>query len=156
MRACKLTKVAAVLIAFSLVLNLSGCFLFGGEDEELPDWRVKPTAIVNAELALAHLEWYFELLEFPADSFFAEADAAEITAVTDSRSRIVGFAVEVCQPLWVDDVSFFLITRDERIFYNLRGQEARDGVFLVHRFEEGALTLAELSEELSTPSSLRS
>ncbi|MCL2693691.1 MAG: hypothetical protein FWE60_01140 [Oscillospiraceae bacterium] len=124
-------------------ISLSGCPLSGSSEEELPDWRVRPTAIVDTEMALEHLEWYFGLLEFPEGSFRAGSQAREITAVTKEGSRINGFTVELSQPLWEEDVTFFLVTRDKRIFYNIGGEEVRDGVPLIIRFEEGALTLAE-------------
>jgi hypothetical protein len=134
MRTCKLIKIAAILMLLSLTVSLSGCFLFGSEEEELPDWRVNPTAIVNSDMALEYIEWYFELMNFPANSFFAEHDAEEITAVTGSGSRISGFAVELIQPLWEEDVTFFLVTRSSRIYYNLGNEEVRNGVPLIERF----------------------
>jgi hypothetical protein len=117
------------------------------EEEQLPDWRVNPTAIIDAGLALDHVAWYFELMEFPAGAFYAYADSAEITAVTPEGSRISGFAVYLNQPLWTDDVNFFLVTRDERLFYNIGGEEVRAGVYLVHRFETESLSFGVSSVE---------
>jgi hypothetical protein len=134
----------AFLLLFAVIVSIgfSGCFLFGGDkEEELPDWRVSPTAIVDSEMALAHVEWYFELMEFPEGTFFTDKDARELTGVTAEQSRISGFAVELTQPLWAEDISFFFVTRDGRLFYNLAGQEVRAGVPLILEFDAEALTL---------------
>jgi hypothetical protein len=118
------------------------------DEADLPEWRVNPTAVVNSELALAHVEWYFELMEFPENSFFVFNEDDEITAVTENGSRINGFAVYLRRPLWEEDVAFFLVTRDERIFYNLGGQEVRGDVPLVERFslEDAEWVLRELPD----------
>ncbi|MCL2696956.1 MAG: hypothetical protein FWE74_02605 [Oscillospiraceae bacterium] len=134
-------RLFAVLSIFAVTISLSGCFLFGGKNEELPEWRVNPTAIVDSGLALAHIEWYFELLELPEDSFYIIPDAEEITAVNESGSRITGFSVYLSKPLWVEDVTFLFVTRDKRLFYNISGQEARADVPLIISFEADELTL---------------
>jgi hypothetical protein len=128
------------LLLFAVSISLSGCFLFGGE-EELPDWRVNPTAITTPQLALAHLEWYFELMEFPEDSFYIIEGEEEITAVSESGSRISGFAVYLRESLWAEDISFFFVTRDERLFYNIGRQEVRAGVPLIAEFSVETLTV---------------
>ncbi|MCL2638725.1 MAG: hypothetical protein FWD48_10205 [Oscillospiraceae bacterium] len=140
-------KLTVFLLLFAVTISFSGCFLFGGEEEELPDWRVNPTAIVNAELALEQVRWYFELMEFEEDAFYVEESAEELTAVTENGSRLSGFAVFLTQPLWSEDISFFFVARDGRLFYNLAGEQVRAGVPLIIPFETEALTLEVYSHD---------
>jgi hypothetical protein len=137
--AVKVFRFTVVLVLLSMLsIVFTAC---KPEEEELPGWRVSPTAIVDAELARGHVEWYFELMEFPPDSFYTDPEAGEITAVTAGGSRVSGFAVFMHERLWMEDVTFFFVTRDERLFYNIGGEEARSGVPRVFEFDTEALTL---------------
>jgi len=135
-----------VLTSISIIFACTGCFIFSKDDDTLPDWRVSPTAIVNSEMALAHVA---ELLELSEDFFFADSDAGEITAVTAESSRITGFVVSFVGGLWEEDVAFFLVTRDSRVYYNIGGEEVRNGVFLISRYEEDIFTEREIIPEPS-------
>jgi len=134
----------ALITLLAVTISFSGCFLFSKDDGTLPDWRVSPTAIVSPEMALAHV---VELLELSEDFFFVDAEAGEITAVTAESSRITGFAVSFVGGLWEEDVAFFLVTRDYRVYYNIGGEEVRDGVFLISRYEEDVFTEREIIPE---------
>jgi hypothetical protein len=128
----KCIKIAALL---ALTISLSGCFLFGGGDNAEQEWLVNPTAIISPEMAITFVA---ELFELPEDMFYAEDGT--ISAVTAEGGRREGFAVFLREPLWNEDVSFFLVTRDYRLFLNFGGEEVRSGVFLIVPIAEDMLT----------------
>jgi len=128
----KCIKIAALL---ALTISLSGCFLFGSGDNAEQEWLVNPTAIISPEMAITFVA---ELFELPEDMFYAEDGT--ISAVTAEGGRREGFAVFLHEPLWNEDVSFFLVTRDYRLFLNFGGEEVRSGVFLISPIAEDMLT----------------
>ena len=134
-------KITAILVLTSISIVFAGC----KSDEESSDWRTTPTAIVSSEMALVHVA---ELLELSEDLFFTDDEAGEITAVTAESSRITGFPVyATASSLWNEDVEFFLVTRDYRVYYNIGGEEVRAGVPLVSLYEDGVLTEREPEPE---------
>jgi hypothetical protein len=137
----KLNRFIAILVLLALTISFSGCFLFGGGNDALPEWRTAPTAIINSEMALTHVA---ELFELPENLLLVDPEAGEIVAVTAESSRITGFKVTLTEQVWDEDVAFFIVTRDYRVYFNLSGEEVRDGVYLISRYDEDALTGFEL------------
>jgi hypothetical protein len=126
-------------------------------DTSAPNWRTTPTAIVSPEMAVVHVAELFALeyadvLELIDDFFYSPFLAGltkeqEILGVTAERSRINGFLVYPNVNIWEEGDVFFLVARDERVFYNLNGEEAREGVPLITRYREGSLTLRNFFDE---------
>ncbi|MDR2531997.1 MAG: hypothetical protein LBC82_04065 [Oscillospiraceae bacterium] len=141
----RLFRITVVWALFVTLLSFAGC----NRDNSQPDWLVKPTAVVSPEMAITHVA---QLLELPEDLFYSpylegKSEKRTESAVTEKGSRINGFAVSLCEPLWNEDVSFFLVTRDYRVYFNLSGEYFRDGVPLISRYEDGVFTLLDVIDE---------
>jgi len=138
-------KIVAILLLFSILL--AAC---GGEEtpRDLP-----PVSITSPEAAIAYVSKTLGIPKASLISPFIEGwtDEELAMAVTDAGGRINGFVVYPVVDVADEDVWFFIVTRDVRIFYNLDGEEVRDGVPLIYRYQSDSLELYEFPDQEEPP-----